>query len=118
MTKATRVLSTPRRFTPKIVAGTDFVVRTPDANALEEPATAQRKRRAMPATEIILDDQPMAGSATAGNGRLRKERHEAWRMVERATRYWRARIDFHDAVSSVQRRGMPEGRFHPDVDER
>jgi hypothetical protein len=76
-----------------------------------------RKRRAMPATEIILDDQPKAGSATAGNGRLRKERHEVWRMAAAATRYWRARIDFHDAVSSVQGRGMPEGRSHPAVND-
>jgi hypothetical protein len=71
----------------------------------------------MPATEIILDDQPKAGSATAGNGRLRKERHEVWRMAAAATRYWRVRIDFHDAVSSVQGREMPEGRSHPAVNE-
>jgi hypothetical protein len=53
MIKADCVLSTPRKIALKIVAGNDFVVRQPDANALEEPATAQRKRRAMPATEII-----------------------------------------------------------------
>jgi hypothetical protein len=87
MPKADSVYSTPRKAAPKIVAGNDFVVRPPDANALEEPATAQRKRRTMPATEIIHDDQPKAGSATAGNGCLRKERQEVWRMAEAATRY-------------------------------
>jgi hypothetical protein len=113
MTQADRVHSTRRKTALKIVAGNDFVVRPPDANALEAPATAQRKRRAMPTTEIILDDQPKAGSATAGNGRLRKERYEVWRMAEAATRYWRLRIDFQSAVSWAQRMEIPEGRFHP-----
>src|SRR3984893_19190743 len=55
------------------------------------------------------NDRPKAGSATAGNGRLRKERHEVWRMAEAATRYWRVRLDFEDAVSWAQRMGTPEG---------
>jgi hypothetical protein len=63
------------------------------------------------------NDQPKAGSATAGNGRLRKERREVWRMAEAATRYWRARLDFEDAVSWAQQMGTPEGSFHPDVDQ-
>jgi hypothetical protein len=72
-----------------------------------------RKRRAMPATEIIHNDRPKAGSATAGNGRLRKERKEVWRMAEAATRYWRTRLDFEAAVSWAQRMGTPEGRPIP-----
>ena len=76
-----------------------------------------RKRRAMPATETILDDRPKAGSATAENGCLRKERQEVWRMAEAATRYWRVRLDFEDAVSWAQRMGTPEGRSHPAVND-
>jgi hypothetical protein len=76
-------------------------------------AVPARKRQAMPATEIIPDDQPKAGSTTAGNGRLRKERKEVWRMAEAATRYWRLRIDFQSAVSWAQRMEIPEGHFHP-----
>jgi hypothetical protein len=76
-----------------------------------------RKRRAMPASEIIHDDRPKAGSETAGNGRLRKERNEVWRMAAAATRYWKARIDFEDAVERAQRMGMPEGRSHPAVND-
>jgi len=63
------------------------------------------------------NDRPKAGSATAGNGRLRKERHEVWRMAEAATRYWRVRLDFEDAVSWAQRMGTPEGRSHPAVND-
>src|SRR5260221_12212222 len=55
-------------------------------------------------------------SITAQNGRLRTERHEAWRMAEAATRYWRVRLDFEDAVSWAQRVEILEGSFHPAVD--
>ena len=66
-----------------------------------------------------FDDRPSTGSlsTTAENGRLREKRYEAWREAEAATRYWRARLDFHDALSSVQRRAMSEGRSHPAADD-
>jgi hypothetical protein len=56
-------------------------------------------------------------TVTCQNGRLRDERHEAWRMAEAATRYWRTRMDFEDAVSWAQRMGTPESRSHPAVNE-
>ena len=92
------------------------------SNVLEFPFSVSRgaharKRRAMPATEIIHDDRPKAGSATAGNGRLRKERQEVWRMAEAATRYLRVRLDFEHAVSWAKQMGTPEGRSHPAVNE-
>ena len=37
-------------------------------------------------------------------------------MAEAATRYWRLRIDFEDAVSRAQRVEIMEGSFHPAVD--
>jgi hypothetical protein len=60
-----------------------------------------------------IDNRPPAGSlsTTGENGRLRKERHEVWRMAAAATRYWRVRLDFDDAVSWVQRMGT--GRPFP-----
>jgi hypothetical protein len=94
------------------------------SNVIEFPSSISRtaharKRQAMPATEIILDDQAKAGSATAGNGRLRNERHEVWRMAEAATRYWKVRMEFHSAVSWAQRMGIPEAHSHPaDPDDR
>jgi hypothetical protein len=56
-------------------------------------------------------------STTAKNGRLRNERCEIWRTAEAATRYWRVRLDFHNAISYAQRRGISEGRSHPDIDD-
>jgi DNA helicase IV len=67
----------------------------------------------------LPDDRPAARSVstTARNGHLREERKEAWRMAEAAVRYWRARVDFEDAVTSAQRMGLPEGRSHAPVDD-
>jgi hypothetical protein len=55
-------------------------------------------------------------SATAINSDLRKERKDVWRAAEAATRYWRARLEFEDAVSWAQMYDAPEGHSHPDVD--
>jgi hypothetical protein len=55
-------------------------------------------------------------SVTASNGPLRIERREVWRMAEAATRYWRMRLDFTEAVAWAQRIDIPEGRSHPAVD--
>jgi hypothetical protein len=65
-----------------------------------------------------VDARALAGalSATAANGRLRKERGDAWWAAWAATRYWRARLKFEDAISTVQRGGLPEGDSHPAVD--
>jgi len=51
------------------------------------------------------------------NGKLREERKEIWRMAEAATRYWRLRLDFEDAVSFAQRLEIPEGSYHPVVNQ-
>jgi len=91
-------------------AGMSNVIKFPSGVSRRSHA---RKGQAMPATGIIHDDRPKAGSATAGNGRLRKERHEVWRKAEAATRYWRLRMEFQSAVSWTQRMGTPEGRFIP-----
>ena len=105
MAKATRVHSTPRRFTPKIVGGIDHL---PDDRARKQSTDAQVDARRSP-TESL--------STNAQNGRLRKKRYETWRMAEAATRYWRVRLDFEDAVSWAQRMGTPEGRSHPAVND-
>jgi hypothetical protein len=36
-------------------------------------------------------------------------------MADAATRYWRTRLDFEDAVEWAQRKEIPEGGFHPAV---
>jgi hypothetical protein len=55
-------------------------------------------------------------TSTAENGRLREQRKQAWREAEAATRYWRLRLDFEDAVSFAQRLELPEGSYHPAVE--
>jgi hypothetical protein len=56
-------------------------------------------------------------SSTAENRRLREERYEVWRVAEAATDYWKARLEFEEAVHCAQRLGMPEGRLHPALNE-
>jgi hypothetical protein len=55
-------------------------------------------------------------TTTAKNGRLREKRREIWRSAEAATRYWRLRLDFDDAVGFAQRMEIPEGSYHPVVE--
>jgi len=38
-------------------------------------------------------------------------------LAEAATRYWRLRLDFEDAVSFAQRLEIPEGSYHPVVNQ-
>jgi hypothetical protein len=61
--------------------------------------------------------RPQADMTTAKNARLRDQRDAGWRCAEAVTRYWRARMDFTRALSWVQRLELPEGRYHPVVDE-
>jgi len=63
----------------------------------------------------MIDKRAGSLSTTGKNGRIRQERREVWRMAEAATRYWRARLDFNDALSSAQQWGISEGRSHPAV---
>ncbi len=87
----------------KIVAGTAFAGHAVTA---ERPAGERPERK--------LKEQATARSLskTAENEHLRADRREVWRMAEAATHYWRARLDFGDAVLCVQRWEMPEGRSH------
>jgi hypothetical protein len=55
-------------------------------------------------------------SDTAKNGKLREKRKELWRMAEAATRYWRVRLTFHDALALAQSMEISEGHYHPIVD--
>jgi hypothetical protein len=79
----------------------------------ERPASKPKAPRNSDATP---SDVGIELSATAKNGRLREKRREIWRMAEAATRYWRLRLEFEDAVSWAQRMEIMEGSFHPAVD--
>jgi hypothetical protein len=80
---------------------------TPEERAALQEMVAEEIDARLPARSL---------STTGKNERLRKERHEIWGMAEAATRYWRVRLDFEDAVSWAQRMEVPEGHFHPAVD--
>jgi hypothetical protein len=94
---------------------------TPDERAAQTDDSLRQLVKAELAglADDFLDNRPSGGSLsiTAANGRLRTERHEAWRMAEAATRYWRMRLDFEAAVSYAQRMEIIEGSFHPAVDD-
>jgi hypothetical protein len=105
MTKATRVLSTPP-------------LNSSSNNVIKFDFSLPRKaaRKAARAKAEAATVRPAAVSITAGNSRLRKDRREAWRAAEAATRYWRVRLDLESAISIAQNHGLPEGRLHPTID--
>jgi hypothetical protein len=61
--------------------------------------------------------RPAPTTETGRNGQLRKDRVKAWINAERVTRYWRTRMDFEDALRSVQTNGLAVGRFHDEIGE-
>jgi hypothetical protein len=91
----------------RIVAGTAYAPAGTE-NGLPDNPFFQR-----PEPPRNSGDPPL--TETAKNGRLREKRKQAWREAEAATRYWQGLIDFDHAVSIAQMRGIPEGRYHPDV---
>ena|ERR1019366_1649678 len=92
------------------------------ANIIEfKRATAHRlssvrTERAEPYTAQADDrDMPETLSPTLKNSRIRKKRKDAWREADAVTGYWRARLDFSNAIGRVQRHDAPVGRDHPAV---
>jgi hypothetical protein len=79
-----------------------------------------RKMRVMAPTEVILDNQPPAGSlsTTCKNSRLRQARDKAWDRARHTTSYWRVRLDWHVELEAAQKRGLADsGSFPPAADE-
>ena len=79
-----------------------------------------RKMRVMAPTEVILDNQPPAGSlsTTCKNSRLRQARDKAWDRARQTTSYWRVRLDWHGELEDAQKRGLADsGSFPPAADE-
>jgi hypothetical protein len=95
----------------RLVGGTD--VQPPASIEMPRVPTRADEKPTLASTETL-------STTTARNGKLREKRKEIWRAAEAATRYWRVRLDFNDAVEQAQRMEIPEGRYHPigDRDER
>jgi hypothetical protein len=91
----------------RIVGGTDH---TPERSQTEP-------RRDLKASSRISfrapDDQTL--TITNRNKRLREQREDIWRKADAATRYWRARMDLHDAIWVGQREGISEASSHSPV---
>jgi hypothetical protein len=60
-------------------------------------------------------DQPPDGPPTSGGAQadFSRARREVWREPDAIRQYWKARLEMDDAVSGVQRHGLPEGSNHP-----
>ncbi|MDN5003804.1 hypothetical protein ACFQZO_23490 [Bradyrhizobium sp. GCM10027634] len=77
----------------------------PPENIAEAPVTwLCRRRRSEPQTE------------TGKNAKLRAARRQAWWNAERQVEYWKACMNMHSAIGSVQRAGLPEGENHQKVE--
>lgn len=59
--------------------------------------------------------KPVHHRKAPGSGLLRSQRRDAWWDAESVRCYWRARLDMEIAIACVQRRGLPEGRNHPET---
>ena len=101
MTQADSVHSTPRRFTPKIVGGTDFSADPSDSNV----STREDLRRKRQLLQPLMD--------TCRNQRLRLSRRDAWWAARRLTDYWRARMDWHFALSIAQQYDVADANSYP-----
>lgn len=82
--------------------------------SISRKACARKVRAAKAKGEVPRQEAPL--SLTAKNGRLRKDRREAWRAAEAATRYWRVRLDLESASGLAQNHDLAEGRLHPAFD--
>jgi hypothetical protein len=59
--------------------------------------------------------RPAGLTPTAKNGRLRSARRDAWRKADATTNYWRALLDFTDAVSRAKDHDVKEARAHTET---
>ena len=94
-----------------IVAGTDGMACNSAAETRAEGKVSAKGHERLQAATGTAFDEPLS----AKNGCLRKKRYEAWREAEAATRYWRARLGFYNALSFAQNMGISEGHSRPAV---
>ena len=70
----------------------------------------QRRREGKP-------ELPPPATETAKNSRIRIARRDAWWRAGRVTDYWRARMDWHSALSCAQRHGIGDANSYPTENE-
>jgi hypothetical protein len=72
------------------------------------PALTPRRERRQGKPEL-----PPPATETARNSRLRIGRRDAWWHAERLVSYWRARLDWYDALCCAQRWGVADSSSFP-----
>jgi hypothetical protein len=60
---------------------------------------------------------PPPATETAKDHRLRQLRGDAWRTADNTTRYWRARLDWNDALGGAQRQHIGDANSFPACDD-
>jgi hypothetical protein len=81
----------------------------PSKNGTPEERAGRRANMPPPVQEPAL-------TQTHQNLKARERRNAAWQAACARTNYWKARMAMHDAIYSVQDKGLPEGRIDPEVD--
>jgi hypothetical protein len=56
---------------------------------------------------------PPPATETAKNARIRIKRRDAWRLADRVTDYWRARMDWCSALEIAQQYGIADSGMFP-----
>ena len=101
----------------RIVGGTAFGSAGTETGSLSEPVFRRSEPGCAEGGSIQMRPRRRViappATETARNARLREQRRHAWRAAEAATRYWRVRMKFDDAIEQARRMGIPEGRYHP-----
>ena len=76
------------------------------AEVSDKRPLGQRMREAKPAL-------PPTATETAKNSRIRIARRDAWWTAGRTMDYWRARLDWQDAIETAQRHGIADSASLP-----
>ena len=90
----------PPRAEAKVIDFTNFKRPAPHQGAAQAFREAQDVRRE---AQLLQLNTPERLSSCALNLRLRLDRKDAWRAAARATRYWRACVDWCSALESGHR---------------
>jgi hypothetical protein len=85
---------------------------TPDAlTSYRDEQIAEREAKLLEITT-----SPEKFTETCKNQRLRLSRRDVWWAAGSLTAYWRARLDWHTALSSAQTHGVADANKHPSTE--
>jgi hypothetical protein len=59
---------------------------------------------------------PESATETGRNQRMRLDRRDAWREAARLTEFWRAKMDWHSALSIAQSHNIADANSYPEIE--